>query len=101
MMARIFGANWKTTVSMIGGLIFAALTWLSNISYDQGPIALVIPIKYKSTVTLVAGIASLLLFAWNGIRQKDREVTGGSKKQDLCGRTVPDSVHAGLVQTTA
>jgi hypothetical protein len=82
---KILGANWATTVTMIGGVIGAALTFLSTVSYDQGPIALVIPTKYKPYVTYIAGSASLILFIWNGIRQKDKTVTGGSTMQTMSG----------------
>lgn len=81
----MLGANWKTTVSMIGGVLGAGLTWLSTVSYDQGPIALIIPIEYKSTVTLWAGIATLLLWCWNGIQQKSKNVTGGTTQQTVSG----------------
>lgn len=84
-MGKLFGANWKTTASMIGGVLMAALTWLSTISYDQGAIAMVIPIEWKPFVAKTAGIATLLLFAWNGIRQKDKNVTGGVIQQTASG----------------
>lgn len=82
---KLFGPNWQTTVSQIGGTLFAALTFLSAMSYDQGPLALVVPPKYKPTVTTVAGIATVILWFWNGIRQKDKNVTGGSTQQTLQG----------------
>jgi hypothetical protein len=78
-------ANWKTTVSMIGGTIMGAITWLANVSYDQGPISMVIPVKYKGTVTLIAGVSALILFCWNGIQQKSKNVTGGSVQQTVSG----------------
>lgn len=79
-------ANWKTTVSMIGGTLMAALTWLANVSYEQGPISMVIPVQYKPTVTWIAGIAALILFVWNGIQQKDKNVTGGTVQQTTTGQ---------------
>lgn len=82
---KILGANWQTTVSMIGGVLSAALTWLSTLSYDQGAIATVIPLEYKSLVMKIAGIATLILFCWNGIKQKDKHVTGGSVQQTVSG----------------
>lgn len=63
-----------------------AITWLANVSYDQGPISMVIPIKYKGTVTLIAGVSALILFCWNGIQQKSKNVTGGSVQQTLDGK---------------
>jgi len=87
-MSKIFGASWKTTASMIGATFMAAVTWLAGLSYDQGAIATVIPVQYKPLVMKIAGIATLILFAYNGIRQKDKSVTGGWKQQDLSGATV-------------
>jgi hypothetical protein len=88
MMAKIFGANWKTTASMIGGTLMAALTWLSTLSYDQGQLALIIPVEWKPWVAKIAGVSTFILFAYNGIRQKDKAVTGGWKQQDLSGAAV-------------
>jgi|GEM_PF-6258322 len=93
MLAKIFGANWKTTASMIGGTLMAALTWLSSVSYDQGAIAMVIPPEYKPWVAKLAGIATLILFAYNGIRQKDKAVTGGWKQQDMSGAPVKEGAQ--------
>lgn len=85
MLARIFGANWKTTVTASATALSAALTFLSGLSYDQGPIALVIPVKYKGTITLVAGVSTLVLWVWNGIQQKSKDVTGGRVQQTIEG----------------
>lgn len=93
-MTKLLGANWKTTVSMIGGVIGAALTFLSTVSYDQGPISLVIPVKYKPTVAFIAGTATLILWVWNGLQQKDKSVTGGVIQQ-----TADGSVASNRAQT--
>jgi hypothetical protein len=82
---KLLGANWQTTVSMVGGTIGAALTFLSTVSYDQGPIAMVIPMKYKPTVALIAGAATLILWIWNGVQQKSKNVTGGIVMQTASG----------------
>lgn len=87
-MAKLFGANWKTTASMIGATFMAGVTWLAGLSYDQGAIATIIPVQYKPLVMKLAGIATVILFAYNGIRQKDKAVTGGWKQQDLSGAPV-------------
>lgn len=96
---KILGANWQTTVSMIGGVLMGALTWLSTLSYDQGSIAMIIPIEYKPLVTKIAGIAALILFAWNGIKQKDKNVTGGVVQQTASG-AVADPGTQSLVDAT-
>jgi hypothetical protein len=96
---KILGANWQTTVSMIGGTLGAALTFLSTVSYDQGPIAMVIPMKYKPTVALIAGIATLILFCWNGIQQKTKSVTGGVTQQTVSGAIAEPGTQSLVDQT--
>lgn len=98
-MARIFGANWKTSFTAAGTALSAGLTFLSGLSYDQGPIALVIPVKYKGTVTLLAGVATLILWVWNGIQQKSKDVTGGTTQQTASG-AVADPGTQTLVDET-
>lgn len=63
----------------------AVLTWLSTVSYDTSPLALVIPPQYKTKVAYVTGIATVILWVLNGIIQKDKTVTGGSVQQTLDG----------------
>lgn len=98
-MTKIFGANWRTSVTAIGTAIFAALTWLSTVSYDTSPLALVIDPKYKPTVQWVAGIATLALWIWNGVSQKDKTVTGGSVQQTLHGDVAKEGTQT-LVDIT-
>lgn len=81
MLAKIFGANYKTTLSAAGTAIMAGITWLSTISYDQGPISMVVPLKYKGHVAWITGVATLILWIYNGIQQKSKEVTGGTVQQ--------------------
>jgi hypothetical protein len=59
--AVVSASNWKATASSIGSKVLALLTVLSQISYDQGTIALVIPAQYKPTVTWIAGASALVL----------------------------------------
>ena len=99
-LAKVLGANYKTTVSAIGTAIFATITFFAQLSYDQGPIALVVPVKYKRTVTLIAGLCTLALWIWNGIAQKSKEVTGGSVMQTMAGNIVPPESKPPLVETT-
>jgi hypothetical protein len=93
------GANWKTTISSMGTLFFGILTFLSTVSYDQGPIAMVIPIKFKPYVATIAGVSALGLWCWNGIRQKDKDVTGGVVQQTASG-AVADPGTQTLVDET-
>jgi hypothetical protein len=92
-------ANWKTSVSGIGGVVMAFIAWLSTLSYDQGGIALIIPLAYKPWVSKIAAIASLALLGWNAIRQKDKSVTGGMVQQTSSG-AVADPGTQSLVDAT-
>lgn len=96
---RIFGANWQTSVSMLGGLLMGALTFLSTISYDQGAIALVIPIEYKPLIVKIAGVSTLILFAWNGMVQKSWNVAGGTKQQTVSGAVADEGTQTLVDQT--
>lgn len=60
---------------------------------------MVIPPKYKPTVTMCAGIATLLLFCWNGVKQKDKNVTGGVVQQTASG-AIADAGTRSLVDET-
>ena len=98
-MTNPFGANWKTSVTMIGGTLMGALTFLSTVSYDQGAIAMVIPQAYKPWVAWIAGVSSLILFCYNGIKQKSKEVTGGSVQQTITGATASAGTQTLVDQT--
>lgn len=96
---KIFGANWQTSVSGIGGYFLAFVTWLSTISYDQGFIATVIPFAYKGYVTWIAAFCSLALLAWNAIQQKSKNVTGGTIQQTTGGAVADEGTQALVDQT--
>jgi hypothetical protein len=95
LLTRIFGANWRTSVSAFGATIMAAIAFIAQMSYDQGPLSLVFPAEFKPLITKIAGIAALLLFFWNGIRQKDKDVVGGTVVQAPDGSI--DQVKTNLV----
>lgn len=80
-MTKLFGPNWKTSITAIGTAVFAALTWISGVSYETSPLALIISPQYKPTIQYIAGIATVALWVWNGLSQKDKNVTGGSVPQ--------------------
>ena len=88
MIMNLIGPNWKTSLSAAGTAIMAALTFLSTVSYDQGPISMVIPVRYKPTVALIAGLSTLALWIYNGLQQKSKNVTGGSVQQTYEGKFV-------------
>lgn len=92
-------ANWKTSVTMIGGTLTGLLTFLSTVSYDQGPIAMIIPMEYKPWVFKIAGLSSLILFILNGIQQKDKNVTGGTTQQTTSGAVADPGTQSMVDQT--
>ena len=100
-MSKLFGANWKTTVSGIGSAIFGLLTMLAALPYDLGSIASIIPPEWKPTLLKVGIIATLLLRVWNSMQQKDKSVTGGTTQQTADGSVAdPDKVK-GVSQSVA
>lgn len=96
---KLIGANWQTTLSAIGTAMAAALTFLSGISYDLGPISMIIPIEYKPLIVKVAGIATLILWIWNGIAQKSKNVTGGTVQQTVSGAVAEEGTRSMVDQT--
>ena len=101
----ILGANWKTTVSGIGAMIFAALTALAGLPYTLGDVATIIPPEYKAKVFTASLIATAILKVWNSIVQKDRNVVGGTVQQTVNGTPVEpgkqDLVDATVKATVA
>lgn len=84
-MSKIFGANWRTSVSQIGVAIFSLLTILSALPYSMGDLATIIPPDWKSKVFTIAATATAILRVWNGLVQKDKNVTGGVIQQTAEG----------------
>lgn len=84
-IAKLIGANWKTTVSGIGTAIFGLLTALAALPYQLGDIATVIPPEWKSKVVTAGIIGTVGLKIWNSVAQKSKEVTGGNVQQTLDG----------------
>jgi hypothetical protein len=85
VITRIFGANWKTTVSGVGAALFEALTVLSGLSYALGDVATVIPPTLKAKVLVVSLGSGFALKVWNAIAQKTKNVTGGTTQQTTTG----------------
>ncbi len=81
-------ANWKTTLTGSSAALMAALTFVAALSYDLGPLAMVLPPEWKPIVVKLAGIATVILWIWNSVQQKDRDVTGGTIQQDVDGNVV-------------
>jgi hypothetical protein len=82
------GANWRVTISGIGGAFFELLTLLSGASYALGDIAIVIPASVKAKIFTASLTAQIILKVWNAFSQKSRNVTGGNTQQTLQGNVV-------------
>lgn len=87
-LESLFGANWKARVSTFGTIISGGLTFLAGISYDVSPLALIMPPEWKPKVLWVSGLATCILWAWNGMSQKANNVTGGTVRQGSEGRVI-------------
>lgn len=85
MMSKIFGANWKTTVSGIGSAIFSLLTILAVFPETMGSLAPLLPEEYRRYIVIAGAVGAAGLKVWNSIAQKSKEVTGGSVQQTISG----------------
>lgn len=63
--------NNTTTWTGIGFAIFGVLTALAALPYQLGELAVLIPPKWKETVTAVGLGAALVLKIWNSIASAD------------------------------
>lgn len=82
LIERIFGANWRTSLSGIGTAITGALTALAGLPYEQGGIAVMIPPDWKPVVFKWAGIATVILFIIKSTQGKDKQVAGNGTVQE-------------------
>lgn len=87
-LTSIFGANYRTTLTSWAGTLSAALTFISQVSYDTSPLSMIIPPEHKATIAYIAGIATVILWGWNGLLQKDKAVTGGTIVNDPPAKSV-------------
>jgi len=99
-MTKIFGANWKTTVSQAGVAIFSLLTLLAALPYQLGEIATIIPPEWKSKVVAVGAFATLVLRLINGWQQKSKDVTGGTVQQTADNSVAVTQSTDAVVATT-
>lgn len=84
-LTKIFGANFKTSVTGIGSALFGFLTILAALPYQLGDVATIIPPNYKAKIFLWSAIATAVLRILNSLQQKDKTVTGGTIQQTSDG----------------
>lgn len=99
LLAKLFGANWRTSLSGIGAAVFGLLTMIAALPYDMGDIANIFPPSWKAKIAVAAGFATLALKWWNALAQKDKHVTGGVVQQTVSG-AVADPGTQNLVDQT-
>lgn len=83
---KMAGANWRTTFTALGTVVFGILTVLSALPDQLGPIAEIVPPFWKANIIKVSLAATAVLHLMNGMFSKDRTVTGGSIIQDVGGK---------------
>lgn len=73
LFTRIFGVNWRTTISGVGSQIASALLAISLIPYTlPTDLANVLPPKLKANLFIGALAAKFILGFWNSLAQKDK-----------------------------
>lgn len=83
------GANWKTTLGGLLSELFLVLTVLSIAPYTLPPeVTSIIPGKLKAIFLSVCLTAKVIVSLWTWWNTKSKDVTGGSKQQDMSGASV-------------
>lgn len=83
--AKLFGANYRTTLTGFGTAFFSLLTALSAVPYTIGDLGNIIPPEYKAKLFALSAASAFVLRVWNSTLQKDKEVRGGIVDQDRHG----------------
>lgn len=83
LLERIFGANWRTTISGVGSKLFLVLGMMAALPYEKdnptswtAQIWALIPPNYQPGVLKACFFSALILGAWNAVVQKDKQVVG-------------------------
>lgn len=74
-LARIFGPNWRTTLSGVGAAFFGLLSILAVAPYQLGELATFIPPEWKARVLVVSAVSAFILRLWNANVAKDARDT--------------------------
>ena len=76
LIEKIFGANWRTTIT--GWLETASwlLTFLAAAPYTLGEVANILPAEWKATIFKVSACAAGILAFLNRSLAKDKSITG-------------------------
>jgi len=98
MLAKLLGANYRTTLSNLVALLFATATGIAAApgELDILPLALY---PYRVRIIAICGVIAFVSRMLNGQFQKDKTVTGGSTQQTVGGE-VADAGTQTLVDQT-
>ena len=89
ILAKVFGANYKTMLTGIGSTLSSVLVFISLIPYTlPTELSTIMSPALKPNVLLIAVVAKLVLGFWNSVVQKDKDVHGGTIIQDAKGEAV-------------
>lgn len=78
LLIRLFGANYRTTLTGIGAVIMSALAAVAALPYQLGDVSLLIPPEWKAAVFKWSMIAATALKILNSIFTKANNVSGNA-----------------------
>jgi hypothetical protein len=76
LIERLFGVNFRTTLSGAGVAIMGLLAALAAAPYTLGDVAMIIPPEWKPALFKVSAVAAVILKIINASVTKDRAVSG-------------------------
>ena len=85
LVEKLFGMNWRSTVSGAATALTAFLTALAAAPYQLGEVALIIPPEWKARLFLWSAIATVILKIINSAVTKDRAVSGTPSEGFMVG----------------
>lgn len=98
MMAKILGANYRTTFSNLVALIFATATGIAAAPSELD----ILPndlYPYRGKIIVICGAIAFLSRAMNGQFQKDKNVVGGTVQQTASGAVAEAGTQTLVDQT--
>lgn len=80
-LERLFGANWRTSVTGIMEAIAGVLTVLAMLPYELGDLATKIDPNFKPMLVKIGLVSTFALVVINRLLGKDKSVTGNGTPQ--------------------
>lgn len=89
LLARLFGANYKTSLTGLASTLSSLLVYISLIPYTlPTELSNVMSPEVKKNVFVCALVSKLIAGAWNAVSQKDKDVHGGTIIQNADNQAV-------------